>query len=153
MRMLLWDHSQPTFRMIEGSEGRGESGAWTAWWSLKREILIITPRNKMRQRHSSDNKWWQNTLQSIKVYSLSFSNRIQTHRAIFGKLVFQPFWPLAAILAVSVSWPQIRGRSLAFYSAPSCLREIEELLHWRRRKQHHQLCGKCQVYKLLTFCW
>ena len=39
LRMLLWDHSHPTFRLIvQGSEGWGESWAWTANW-------IITPRH------------------------------------------------------------------------------------------------------------
>ena len=150
-RMLLWDHSQPTFRLIEGSEGRGGSGAWTAWWSLKREIWIITPRRgRMITKWDNgtpviinDDKTRYNQLKSTLFHFLTEFKRIEPFLGSWSFSRFDrwpPFWPFRLV-----------GHK--FYSAPSCLREIEELLHWRRRKQHHQFCGKCQVYKLWTFCW
>ena len=122
-RMLLLEHSQPTFRLIEGSEGRGE---WTAWWSLKREIWIITPRRgRMITKWdngtpmiTNDDKTRYNQWKSTLFHFLTEFKHIEP---FWGSWSFRPFWPLATILGVLVSWPQIRGRSLVFYSAPSCL--------------------------------
>ena len=121
--MLLWDHSQLTFELIEGS---GESRAWMAWWSLKHEIWVITVPcrgqgviiqiSEEKKRDGTpviinDDKMCYNQVKSTLFHFLTEFKHIGP---FLKSRSFRPFWLLADILAVSVSWPQIRGTALPF---------------------------------------
>ena len=79
-------------------------------------VIIQISEGKKRQRHTSDNKWRQNVLlyNQVKSTLFHFLTEFKHIGPFLKSRSFRPFWLLADILAVSVSWPQIRGTALPF---------------------------------------
>ena len=94
------------------------SGPSEIWIITTRRGWMITKWDNGTPVITNDDKTRYNQLKSTLFHFLTEFKRIEP---FWGSWSFRPFCPLATILAVWVSWPQIRGRSLAFYSAPSCL--------------------------------
>ena len=117
--VLLWDHSQLTFRLIGGSEGQGESRAWMVRWSLKCKIWIITPHSGRLTKQwdkgtpliINDDKTYYNQVKSTLFH---FLTEFKHTGPFFGSQSFRAFWPLASIWAILISWRQIFGWSLPF---------------------------------------
>ena len=100
---------------------------------------------------TNDDKTRYDQLKSTLFHFLTEFKRIEP---FWGSWSFRPFWPLATILAVSVGWPQIRGRSLAFDSAPSCL--SSGMYYMRTSKSSIQtnrsILFRCHWAFLWVFC-